>query len=380
MEKLTEKDWVEAFEEINGRKPTSDEFMEAKKNDEFQFSDNRRFSRIGTNGSFVRKIKSRSCYKIWIATILVGLGVLCLILVRGISSTSTFDQENFETGSWVVMGMKKEDGVDVVGYRFGAWDDFFPAFEEDDDFTYTPFEEFLEKQDLEDDDILDWPSAKQIVAKIEETTGLGNLRTQKLMVISKGSQHRVFYWLTRDRAAVYMPLEETVYIAQKSGTNLELSGSYTVTDYYTVGLVDFEDRLSDRIYDFDESIVRDTDMPEWWNNDFDILPLNQFLEVYQLAGGDLSDIKNLAEINQRVRKLDYRIDSLNTTEVILVDDGWGIAADSGLLLPVGNGEKIIMTPTMSVEWIKNLAEEIDDTDAVERLLKITKIVAVAEKN
>lgn len=395
MKKLTEKEWVEAFEEINGRKPSPEEFMEGMRSGEFVITDQQQLSSekraLSSTSDLYRNIlKQLHSYRHILYIVLSFLGLVILFVFLQ-SNRISFDESNFEDGTWVVMRKEKTDDINVVQYMSGTWDEMIVNSENSDDwFEYESLEEFYELQELEEKPVK-LPKVGRIKQEVEHTTGLENINTNHFMVISKGDVHLIFYWLNKDRAAVYFPGEQEVYVAQKMNTDSNIFGEYKLIDNTVFDEDTDRQRERKSIFDFNNYIQ--TSSTE--KVGFGVLSLQQFLEVYQLAGGDIEELKDLDEINRTIKPLGKKINDFNDIELILFDssidnDGFdssqaqmaGIAWVSFLAMPVEGEQNLVMTTSVSTETLENALEDSGFKGSIftdkEDVLKISKMAALLE--
>lgn len=385
MKKLTEKEWVEAFEEIHDRKPSPEEFIEGMRNGEFDIANLQTKSSIESKSTFgaLRSLSEvSSTYKQVLYIVLVFFALILLFIVIQ-ANRVTFDESHFEDGAWVVMGMEQTDGVNTVHYISGTWGELYDTSDEDDWFEYESLEEFNDLQELEEKPVK-LPKVERIKQEIEHTTGLENINANHFMVISKGDVHLIFYWLNKDRAAVYNPKLDQVYVTQKLNTDMKTSGEYRVSDFVFIDNEEEKDeKLQEEIVlDFDANVRRSTDDEV----NFGILSLQEFMEVYQLAGGRLEDIKDLEEVNQTIQQFGYQVRALNNADIVFFDSAYDVlnpspAAWTGLLaLPVERGKKLLLTTTVSRTYFEQFAGKGKLEGAkLEDVLKFSRMVILLEK-
>lgn len=395
MKQLTEKEWVESFEEIHNRKPSPDEFMEGMKKGEFQILESQQISSGKMQSKAFEKFRNLSALfisnRLILYIILVFLGLIILFVFLG-SNRTPFNQTNFENGAWVVIGLEESHDVETVHFMSGAWEDIVYDWGDEAKFEYLTFSKFIDLQKLENQTPVTSLSSEQVVNRMEIATGLKGIDTSKLMVISKGDEHMIFYWLNSDRAIFYMPTEGNIYVTQKLNTDITLKGEYSFIDYYSANLDDFSDKVSnftdpDNTIDFDEFILRNDSN----NPTFNTLSYDKFLEVYQLAGGDVSDIKDLSEVNKGLRRVGNELQDFDSVSIAFLGDGtygiksgdvymFDITAFALFVIPVEYETKVLLTPTASSKWFGTIVSESGfDYDKKQDLLKEARMVIVSEK-
>lgn len=351
---MNQKDWVEYFEAMNGRKPTASEFSEALKRNEF----------VTENGN--QRLRGVRIFGILFGILaIVAMG----IIYWNNSLVSTFDVDNFESGKWVMMEYQDGGG----NYQVGTWKELYNV-ESLEDIQYRKFDDynkFVKKFKGSEISVL---SKKELWSSIQDIVGEDKkIRENNFTIVTTEEVSIIYYWIDRNTAIMYHPSFATKFqVVRKISQNKGITGDYEFFDVKSLSDNSYNEdefeSLKGMVVTFDGTKIADLEGNA-------LMSYDDFSELYKSSRHDLNQIRNLASINRQIKQAGYKVGSADNVYV-------GINAEESLtsafiFIPVENGKKVLMLSLVPAEsdYLEGTSE-----DAIESYNSVMVLKRVKLKN
>lgn len=345
---MNQKEWIEQFQSLNGRNPEFQEYATALKEGEFEIEKNISETTSDSGVMSKRRAKITSILKKVLLPILVLVVIGSGYVFWKNSVSSPFDKENFESGTWVILDVENGNETSFTDFDAATWNDFF-NLKSGESFEYGQLDEYDSLATFYEEDGVE----NKLEASIQAIKGKdAKIKDNNFNVVTTDSAGSVlFYWVDSNTAFLYLPALREILVARKVTPNKGIAGDYKMMDYRYFGndLLyedDVEEQLEEalseeQIVSFDGIEIPDSEGSK-------LMSYEEFIQLYQLSGGDLGQINGIDDINIKIKQAGYKIEHLKNSYVG-IKYGRSFFESLSIFIPVESGEKIISLPVVTSE-------------------------------